>query len=132
VKKQTMSVFDAVKAVIATGEYTVETLEQADARAYEAFKQVMDAAFKADGMRGVTDTADSLSEQLHDLVQEAALNGEDSDTQGQIAANFVSQAWGMEMMNRFEKLEAAGGIQAVIAAAKKPASAKKPAAKKAK
>jgi hypothetical protein len=123
VKKQSMSVFDAVKFVIETGGgYTIETLQEADARAYEAFKQVMGVAFDADGMRGLVDTADSLNGQVSDVVQEAALAGEDSDTQGKIAANFISQCWAPEMMGRFEKLEAAGGLQTVLTAAKAQAT----------
>jgi hypothetical protein len=124
VKKQSMSVFDAVRLAIETGEYTVETPDEADARAYEAFKQVMDAAFKADGLKGVLQTADSLCEQAHDLAADAEQHSEESEV-AQIIANFVSQAWGPEMMHRFEKLEADGGLQAVLAAAAKKAPAKK-------
>lgn len=101
---------------LATGTDRATITENAEAKAFMAFKEVMDAAFKCDGMRGVIDTTDTLSEGIRELTQYLAQQGIGHDAQGVMGAEYVSDEFAPEILQRFKQIEAGGGFEAVKAA----------------
>lgn len=111
-----------------------ETVAKAQNNAYKDFKEVADAAFKIDGMRGVIDVAASARDQMEVCLQIAADDGKSIDGQLVKALKFLSDMWTPLTLARLAEVEKAGGLEAFEAAKKAPARkapAKKPAAKKA-
>ena len=90
-KKMTLG--QALVQAAETGEYTVETLAQAEARAFQDFSEVMHAAFKADGFRGVVATAGNLAEMAKKEADKSATAGESEEDCRSSFACYVDQVW---------------------------------------
>lgn len=90
---------------------TTAALAKAQDKAYESFKEVADAAFKIDGMRGVIDAAITAQDQL-----KASLGGGYSDAKLTKALSFLADMWTPLTLARLAEVEKAGGMEAFKAA----------------
>ena len=121
-KMQTLG--EAIVEAAKTGNYRIESREEAEVRAYQDFREVMEAAFKADGFRGVVQTAESLVEISKDKVSEYEAAGEDEETRRSSLACYIDQLWAPVQLHNFSEIEEAGGVNAILAGQKAPAKKK--------
>jgi len=89
----------------------VEKREAAEAKAFIAFKEVLEAAFKADGFRCVVETSNSLVEQVETLVADYS-NKKSMDAKRKEVADFIVAMWTGLQLATLAKIEAAGGVDA--------------------
>jgi hypothetical protein len=96
---------------IMTKPTSPEAVAKAQNNAYKSFKEVADAAFKIDGMRGVIDAALSAQDQM-----KASLAGQYSDAKLVKALKFLSDMWTPLTLSSLATVEKAGGLEAFKAA----------------
>jgi hypothetical protein len=89
----------------------VEKREAAEAKAFIAYKEVLEAAFKADGFRCVVETSNSLAEQVATLVADYS-NKKSMDAKRKEVADFIETMWTGLQLATLAKIEAAGGVDA--------------------
>jgi hypothetical protein len=105
---------------------TPETRARAEKRAFEAYKEVLEAAFEADGFRGVVHMADSLHRQVVSLNDNFS-EKKKLDACLQEVADFITTIWSGMVLGQLEQLKKDGGLKAVLAKKAEAAKAVKPA-----
>jgi hypothetical protein len=90
---------------------SIEKRDAAEAKAFIAYKEVLDAAFKADGFRCVVEVSHSLAEQVETLVTSYS-DKKSMDAKRREVADFIETMWTGLQLATLLKIEAAGGIDA--------------------
>jgi len=98
-----------------TNSVTAAAIAEVDTKAFEAFKTALEGAFKADGLRGVIQTAEDLgtdarayANSMDDPVNEVAYHV--------AMALYVEQDFVPKKLALCARIEAAGGLEALLAA----------------
>ena len=88
--------------------------DAAEARAYDAYKEVLESAFKSDGFRGVVRYSNSLVDQASGLADNMTARKSETAARTEIAS-FLSTIWVGLQLADIAKIDKAGGLDALIA-----------------
>ncbi len=92
-----------------------EKREAAEAKAFIAYKEVLEAIYKLDGFRGVVQTGKSLVNQVETLI-DGYSDKKSMDAMRKEVAEFIETMWTGLHLAHLAEIEAAGGPDAYFAA----------------
>jgi hypothetical protein len=92
----------------------IQKRDAAEARAYAAYKEVLDAAFKSDGFRGVVRYSSGLVSQASGLAGDMSARKSEVVARTEIAS-FLATMWVGLQLADIAEIDKAGGLDAVIA-----------------